>query len=114
MFRGGPKRPGVQNKEKAWGSATLSSMGKRDIEQPVWRHRRFERETSRQLVWRHRRFEQETGRQRIRAATSEEGEGEGGRNVGTEDGSSAYPHSLCVLWRQVMLQNLDGNNDALS
>ena len=36
------------------------------------------------------------------------------RSMGTEDGSSAYPQSLCVLWRQVMLQNLDGNNDALS
>ena len=42
------------------------------------------------------------------------GWGHSARNVGTEDGSSAYPQSLCVLWRQVMLQNLDGNNDALS
>jgi hypothetical protein len=42
------------------------------------------------------------------------GWGHRARNVGTEDGSSAYPQSLCVLWRQVMLQNLDGNNDALS
>ena len=36
------------------------------------------------------------------------------RNVGTEDGSSAYPQSLCVLWRQMLLQTLDGNNGALS
>ena len=26
---------------------------------------------------------------------------------GTEDGPSAYPQSMCVLWRQVMLQNLE-------
>ena len=30
------------------------------------------------------------------------------RNMGTEEGSSAYPRELCVLWREVMLQNLGG------
>ena len=36
------------------------------------------------------------------------------RTLNRWEGSSAYPRALCVLWRRVTPQNLDGNNDTLS